>query len=453
MENALTNPLSQRSLLLAILLLLGHTNLAAVEHNTVLITDVHVFDGVNEERIENANVLIEENLIKQVSQDPIDAPDALVIDGNGRTLMPGLSDAHTHIVMNDALETLIFDQPDVYTGVLAARNAEEMLLRGFTTVRDLGGPALGLKKAVDDGLVPGPRILSSGAFISQTSGHGDFEPRMKYRSSHFTGQVDQAYLSGWTIFADGVPEVLKATREILRSGASQIKIMGSGGIMSPHDPLDVTEYSTEELEAIVEQARRWGTYATIHAYTDESIVSAINAGVKSVEHGLFASEETFRLMKENDVIFSTQFLAFNVTPEQAGMAGTQAEPKYLLAQGAARRGYENAKKVGVKMAWGTDLLGDIELASLQPMEFLARAEYFTPYEILLQTTSINAELFAHSGERNNYQDGPLGVIEPGAYADLLIVDGNPLEDIGLLSDPAQNLVLIMKDGKIYKNTL
>ncbi len=432
---------------------LSSANALADEHSSVLIRDVHVFDGVSKARIENANVLIEDNLIKEVSQDVINAPDALVIDGGGKTLMPGLSDAHTHIVWNDNVETLIFDQPDVYTGVLAALNAEEMLLRGFTTVRDLGGPALGLKKAIDDGLVPGPRILPAGMFLSQTSGHGDFEPRLKYRSSHYSGQVDQAYISGWTVIGDGVPEVQKATREILRSGATQIKIMGSGSVTGAHDPLDVTEYTPEELKAIVREAEHWGTYATIHAYTDKSIVNAINAGVRSVEHGLFASESTFRLMKKNDVIFSTQFFSFSVSPEEAGMAGTPAEPKYLLAQGAARRGYERAKKVGVKMAWGTDILGGIELARLQPMEFLARAEYFTPYEILLQTTSINAELFARSGERNNYQDGPLGVIKPGAYADLLIVDGNPLEDISLLTDPAQNLVLIMKDGKVYKNTL
>jgi len=418
----------------------------------ILITNVHAFDGENEERIMNANVLVKGNLITAVSTDPIDAPGATVIDGGGRTLMPGLTDAHTHIMWNDDIETLIYGSPPGYTGAMAAVSAERMLHRGFTTIRDCGGPSFGLKKAIDAGVVVGPRILSSGAFISQTSGHGDFDSRLFYLSHHFTGQLEPAYLRGWTIVADGVPEVQKATRENLRYGATQIKMMGSGSITGAHDPLDVTEFTLEEMKAIVAETEKWGTYATVHAYTDMSIQNAIKAGVKSVEHGLFASEETMQMMKEHDVIFCTQFLSYSKKPEEIGMSGETAE-KYLEAQQGAQAGYERAKKLGLKMALGTDILGPIDLGPFQSQEFVARAEYFTPYEILVQATSINAELFERSGKRHPYRDGHLGVIQEGAYADLLIVDGNPLEDISLLANPAEGLVLIMKDGQIHKNTI
>lgn len=417
-----------------------------------LITNVNVFDGKSETLIQNANVLVEGNLIREVSSNKIISKDATVIDGNGGTLIPGLTDSHVHIVWNDNIEYLIYSAPEGYMGSLSSINARNMLLRGFTTVRDMGGPTMGLKKAIDTGIVEGPRILPSGAFISQSSGHGDFDSRMFYMSSHYTGQIDKAYLRGWTIIADGVPEVQKATREVLRSGASQLKIMGSGSITGAHDPLDVTEFTVEELKAIVKEAEKWGTYATIHAYSSESIMNAIEAGFKAVEHGLFASEEAMKLMKEKDIFFSTQFLSYSLTPKEAGMTGPAVE-KYLQAQAGAERGYKMAKKTGVKMSWGTDILGSLELAKMQPQEFVARSKYFSGYEILKQATSNNAELFERSGKRHPYQDGPLGVIKPGAYADILIVDGNPLNNISLLADPEKSLKLIMKDGKVYKNTL
>ena len=463
-----------------------------IPSEVTLIKNVNIFDGKNQKLLEGYDVLVVRNLIKKVAPDiPTEGTYELdvktggitkkhvslgctsvitllvhegdgrtetkqvkvnVIDGGGRTLIPGLTDAHVHIMWTDDIETLIYDQPDVYTGAMAAANAKEMLHRGFTTVRDAGGPSLGLKKAIDDGVVEGPRILPSGMFVSQSSGHGDFDPRLKYLSPHFTGQIDQAYLSGWTVIADGVQEVQKATRENLRSGATQIKVMGSGSITGAHDPLDVTEYTFEELQAIVKEAAHWGTYALIHAYTDEGIQNAIKAGFRSIEHGLFASEETMKMMKQNDVIFSTQFLSYSVTPEVAGITGETAK-KFLLAKAGAEAGYERAKKIGLKMAWGTDMLGPIKVSPLQLQEFIARDKYFTPYEQLTQMTVTNIELFNRSGKRMPYQDGPLGVIEEGAYADLLIVDGNPLEDISLLADPEKNLKLIMKDGKIHKNAL
>jgi len=307
--------------------------------------------------------------------------------------------------------------------------------------------------AIDQGAIEGPRILPSGAFISQTSGHGDFDPRLNYQSPYFTGATDLAAVNGWTIIADGVPEVQKATREILRSGATQIKIMASGSVTGAHDPLDVTEYTLEELKAIVKEAEKWGTYAMVHAYSDEAVRNAIEAGVKCVGHGLFASEETMKLMKEKGVWYDTQFLGFSVSPEVAGFAGTPAEPKFLEAEKGAKDGFERAKKMGIKMAFGMDTFGSLEVQTLQSKEFLYRAKYYTPYEILKQATSDNAELFMLSGKRHPYQEGPLGVVKPGAYADILIVEGNPLQDISLLADPEKNLKVIMKDGKIYKNEL
>ncbi|MBM4891666.1 amidohydrolase family protein [Vibrio parahaemolyticus] len=424
----------------------------ALADSAVLITNVDIFDGVNEELTEDANVLVVDNLIKTISTDDINYEGATVIDGNGRTMIPGLSDAHTHIMWTDDIETLIYGAPEGWSGTLAGVNAAEMLQRGFTTIRDNGGPAFGLKKAIDENIVPGPRILPAGAFISQTSGHGDYDKRMFYMSPHFTGQIDKAYIRGWTIIADGVPEVQKASRDVFRSGATHLKIFGSGSITGAHDPLDVTEYTYDELKAIVTEAENWGTYAAIHAYSDKGIQTAIKAGVKSIEHGLFASEETMKMMKKNDVWFSTQFLAFSLPPEKAGMKGDSV-PKYLKAQQGAQNGYERAKKLGVKMTFGTDILGSLTLHRMQNREFIARSKYFTPYEILKQATSQNAELFELSGERHPYKEGKLGVIQEGAYADLLLVDGNPLEDISILALPATNLDLIMKDGVVYKNQL
>ncbi|MDR9829175.1 amidohydrolase family protein [Vibrio sp. FNV 38] len=425
---------------------------AIASESAILIKNVNIFDGVNEELTENANVLVVDNLIQSVSTEEITHEDAQVIDGNGRTMMPGLTDAHTHIMWTDDIETLIYGAPEGWSGTLAAVNAGEMLQRGFTTIRDNGGPAFGLKKAIDEEIIPGPRILPAGAFISQTSGHGDYDQRMFYMSPHFTGQIDKAYIRGWAIIADGKAEVQKASRDVFRSGATHLKVFGSGSITGAHDPLDVTEYTFEELEAVVQEAKHWGTYAAIHAYSDESIQNAIKAGFKSIEHGLFASDETMKMMKKNDVWFSTQFLAFSLSPAQAGMTGN-AVPKYLEATKGAQDGYERAKKYGVKMTFGTDILGSLTLHRMQNREFIARSKYFTPYEILKQTTSQNAELFELSGKRHPYQEGKLGVIQEGAYADLLLVDGNPLEDISILALPDTNFNLIMKNGVIYKNTI
>ena len=424
---------------------------AQVAPTPVLIRGAAIFDGRAPGLIAGSDVLIENGMISAVGPN-LSAPEAKAIDASGLTLTPGLTDAHTHIMWQDEIEELIYGSPHEYTGAMAAEGARRMLLRGFTTVRDAGGPAFGLKRAIDSGVLAGPRILPSGFFISQTSGHGDFEPRLNYLSPHFTGQLDPAYLRGWTITADGKAEAIKAAREALRYGASQLKIMGSGSITGAHDPLDVTEFTLEELQAIVAEAQKWGTYAQIHAYSDAAVQNALIAGVRSVEHGLFASEASMQMMKDKDVFFSTQYLTYAASPEEAGLTG-EAVPKFLQAKAGATAGYERAKAFGLKVAWGTDILGTIDKGPFQSLEFAARTAYYTPAEILMQATSGNAELFARSGPRHPYRAGPLGVIAPGAYGDLLLVDGNPLDDIAILTTPETSLALIMKGGVVHKSLL
>jgi imidazolonepropionase-like amidohydrolase len=419
----------------------------------ILFTNVNVFDGVNEELIENANVFVVGNRIAEVSTEPLAAANARIIDGGGRTLMPGLIDSHVHLMINDAPHLSIYEKPWPYVGAQAVAGAEAMLLRGFTTVRDVGGPVVGLKDAIDQGFVKGPRVLPSGAFISQTSGHGDLATSSAKLSPYFTGIPDKATLFGWGFVADGVPEVQKAAREVLRTGATQIKVMAGGGVSSYFDPLDTTQYTLEELKAIVVEAEHWGTYVAAHAYTDAAVQLCIDAGIKSIEHGPFLTEKTLKRMAKEGVWLSPQAYLFGMTPEELNIVGTPAEPKMRQVNTDSDIVMRLAGKLGVKVAWGTDLFGPPAKQALQPLEFRARARYFSNVEILRQATSLNAELLELSGLRHPYTEGALGVIERGAYADIILVDGNPLDDIELMVDPATNFRLIMKDGVIYKNTL
>lgn len=420
---------------------------------STLITNVNIFDGKSEKLINDQSVLIENNLIKQIGKG-IEAPQgALVVDGDRRTLMPGLLDSHTHLMINDAPHVSIYEKPWAFVGAQAVAAAEAMLLRGFTTVRDVGGPVAGLKDAIDQGLVAGPRVLPSGPFISQTSGHGDLETSSFKLSPYFTGIPDKAELFGWGYVADGVPEVQKAAREVLRTGAAQIKVMAGGGVSSYFDPLDTMQYTLDELRAIVIEAEHWGTYVAAHAYTDDAVRMCIEAGIKSIEHGPFLTEKTLKLMAKEGVWLSPQAYLFGMTPENLNIIGTPAEPKMRRVNDESDQVLKTAKGLGVKIAWGTDLFGPLPKQALQPLEFTARQKYFSNVEILRQVTSGNAELFSLSGKRHPYQEGDLGVIKVGAYADLLLVEGNPLEDLELMIDPGKNFRLIIKDGVIYKNTL
>jgi len=414
-----------------------------------LFTNVQVFDGTSDKLIK-ADVLVEGNLIKQIAKD-IKAPKgAEVIEGNGKTLMPGLIDAHWHTMFNFWPVSKVLGSNLGELSIAAAIHSNEQLLRGFTTVRDVGGNVFGVKNAIDAGLIDGPRIYPSGPYISQTSGHGDFRGPNDVPENVGT-PLDYSQRVGHTLIADGVPEVIKRTREALRMGATQIKAMGGGGVASIYDPLDVTEYTFEEMKAIVDVANSWNTYVAIHVNTDAAIQQWIKAGAKSVEHGFFMKEETAKAMAENGVWWSMQ--PMDVHGEDAFVFENPiSTDKYNNLVGELENAIGYAKKYKVKTAFGTDLLFDPELAAKEG-KFLAKLKkWYTPFEVLNMATANNAELIKMCGPRDPYP-GKLGVIEEGALADMILVNGNPLENIDLVIDPENNFLVSMKDGVIYKNTL
>ena len=420
-----------------------------------LFTNVQIFDGFAEERMAG-NVLVEGNLIKQISADPILAPGATVIDGGGGTLMPGLIEAHAHLSIHGNLFQIRNEFNWMYIGAKSGAEATNMLMRGFTTARDAAGPTNGLRKVVDAGHVVGPRIYSAGPAISQTGGHFDIRG-LNEPNYYFLGTSDPRQFMEWAYLADGVPEVQKAAREIFRKGSTHIKIMAGGGVATVYDPLDGLQFTPEEIRAIVVEAEKLGTYAMAHIYTPEAITIALEAGVKSIDHGMLIDEKAMKLLKKKDAFLVPSLAVGLFTPEELAFAWPTPETKAKGARIIA--GMENevilAKKYGVKIGFGTDFFGpDNASYALQSLEFKARAKYFTPVEILRQATSTNAALVALSGPMMNpYLDGPLGVIQEGAYADILVVNGNPLVDIELLVDPKKNIPVIMKDGVIYKNEL
>jgi imidazolonepropionase-like amidohydrolase len=415
----------------------------------VLFRDVRVFDGKSAAISGPTAVLIRGNTIAAIGAGAIPAdPAATIVDGGGRTLMPGLIDVHVHLTFS-ALTQAQMMAPDMTAKKgedAAATEAQKMLLRGFTAVRDAGGPIFGLKRRIDSGEIPGPRIWPSGAVISQTSGHGDFrlpnEP-----SRRFTGKPSRAELLGATFIADGRDEVLTAVRENLRMGASQIKLMAGGGTSSAYDPIDVTQYTLDEMKAAVEAADDWNTYVTVHAYTPRSVRRAIEAGVKCIEHGQLLDEATLQLMADRGIWLSAQ----NLVEDSPNMDPMRREKRREVVAGNSRV-WPLAKKHGVKLAWGTDFLFEPELNAEQNAYILRLEPWFTPAEILKLVTHDNAELLALSGPRSPYR-GRLGVVEEGALADLLLVDGNPLENLSLVATPETSFVVIVKDGKIYKNSL
>ncbi|WP_254439109.1 metal-dependent hydrolase family protein [Ruegeria arenilitoris] len=431
--------------------LLAATSVSAQQDPAqTLITNVHVFDGVNDGRIENANVLIESNLIAAVSTDPISAEGATVIDGGGRTLIPGLIDVHWHTTYAYTPATvLIFNQGDMSeVAIRSMTGAKETLMRGFTTVRDPGGNPFAIKRLIDSGEYPGHRILPSGPFMSQTSGHADFHSLLE-NPRNSTSELSYWEKNMMAMVADGVPEVRKRTREILKYGASQVKITTGGGVSSQYDPLDVSEYSVDEIEAVVEEAANFNTYVLAHVMTDRGIRTSVEAGVMSIEHGFFASRETLELMKEKGAWLSPQ----TMKEEDMVWDSPVSAAKYKQVTDAVANLYPMAKEVGVNLAFGTDQLLDASKAYQQSLYLVRLGEWFTPYEVLKIATSENARLLELSGPRHPYQDGPLGVIKEGAYADLILVDGNPLENLELVGNPGENFDLIMKDGVVYKNTL
>ena len=419
----------------------------------VLFKNTNVFDGKGGKLRNNVDVLVVGNLIKGIGKDLVASNGATIIDAGGRTLMPGLIDAHVHLMLNGLPSDMIYEETWGYVGALSVAGAKSMLLRGFTTVRDVGGPVGGLKQAIDEGVVEGPRVFPSGPYITQTSGHADLETSKYKLSPYFTGIPDKSEILGWGFVADGVPEVQKAAREVLRTGSTQIKVMAGGGVSSHFDPLDTQQYTLEELSAIVTEAEHWGTYVAVHAYNDKSVNTAVKAGVKTIEHGPFLTDKTLKLMAKKGVWLVPQAYIFGMTPKELHIEGTPSEAKMLQVNRESENVLRLAKKYGVKIAWGTDLFGPPAKQAKQPLEFRARAKFFTPVEILKQATSGNAELLNLSGLRHPYREGSLGEIKVGAYADILLIDGNPLKDIEIMTNPEKNYRIIMKNGVIYKNTL
>ncbi|MBJ3784294.1 metal-dependent hydrolase family protein [Devosia sediminis] len=415
---------------------------------TVIFENVRIFDGQSETLSEPSNVLVSEGLISSISASPITEEGAVVIDGEGMVLMPGLIDAHWHtmLIRNTAPQSIVGDVG--YNNIAAADEAADTLMRGFTTVRDVGGPAFGLKQAIDEGLIEGPRIYPSGAMITVTSGHGDFR-QLHELPRTIGGHMSRMEVIGGAMVADSPDEVRVRVREQLMQGASQIKLTAGGGVSSPFSPVDVSTFTLEELTAAVEAAENWGTYVTAHAFTSAAIRRSIEAGVKVIEHGFLMDEETAQLIAEKDVWLSLQPL-----PEALRLGFPEGSVQRVSADQVfpgIGPTYELAKKYNIKTAWGTDVLFSQALAQQQGAILASLEQWYTPAEALIMATSANAEMLALSGPRNPYP-GALGVVEDGALADLLLVDGNPLEDLGLVADPA-NFVVIMKDGVIYKNTL
>jgi imidazolonepropionase-like amidohydrolase len=421
--------------------------------NAVLFRNVRIFDGKSAILSGPSNVLVRGNKIERISTEPIPtdhSAQTTILEGSGRTLMPGLIDAHYHIIFESVPKLVAMTADIGYIYQVAGKASQQTLLRGFTTVRDLGGPSFGVKRAIDEGVILGPRIYPSGAFISQTSGHGDF--RMPYEVPRdIAAPLSHSERVGASAIADGVPEVLLRTREQLMQGASQIKLMAGGGVASPYDPLDATQYSEEEMHAAVGAAEDWGTYVTVHAYTPRAIQRAIAAGVKCIEHGQLADEATAKLMAEKDIWWSLQpFLDDEDLPKFP--EGSDNRKKLLQMVAGTDNAYKLARKYKIKTAFGTDALFDPKLANRQGNQLAKLVRWYTPAEVLIMATSTNAELLAMSGPRNPYP-GKLGVVEEGALADLLLVDGDPIAHIDLITDPDKNFVVIMKDGKVYKNTV
>jgi imidazolonepropionase-like amidohydrolase len=429
---------------------LGTTCAEESKANTTLIQGVRIFDGQNEKLAEGMSVLVEGNKIAKIAKSIAAPAGTTVIDAKGRTLMPGLIDNHWHSLFATLPQAKLLQSDMAYINLYAAKANEDALLRGFTSVRDVGGNVFGLKKATDEGLVAGPRIYPSGAYISQTSGHGDFRGPLDVPTNDGT-PLDYLQRTGNTLIADGVPEVTKRTREVLRMGASQIKLMAGGGVSSLYDPLDVTQYTLEEMKAIVEVAKTWNTYVMVHANTDAAIRQAIEAGVQSIEHGFFMEEDTLKLMVEKGVWFSMEPL---LNDEDAiPFPDPVSQAKWIKVTDGTDKVIKLAKKYKVKTAFGTDTLFDPELAKNQGKLLAKLKRWYTPYEALKMATHDNAQLLKLCGPRDPYPAGELGVVKEGAYADLLLIDGNPLENLDLVANPDKNFVLIMKDGTIYKNTV
>jgi imidazolonepropionase-like amidohydrolase len=408
-----------------------------------------LFDGKSKALREGVRLLVEGNRIKRITTGDVTPPEgARMIDCGGRVMMPGLIDAHWHTIFAALPLNALLSADIGYIFLAASAQAERTLMRGFTTVRDLGGPSFALKQAIDEGLVTGPRIFPSGAMITTTGGHGDMRPLADLPRSP-GGPLSYTELTGSAYIADSADEVRLRVREQLVLGASQIKLVGGGGVASWRTTLDMFTFSEPEFRAGVEAAADRNTYVAVHAYPPAQIQRAINAGTQCIEHGHLMDEKTAMLMAQKDIWLSTQpFVSEDDAPPLVG----QSRANLLQVIAGTNTVYTLAKKHKVKTAFGSDLLFSSKITERQGLMLTNLTSWYDNIEILRMATSVNGELLAMSGPRNPYQ-GKLGIIEEDALADLLVVDGNPINDIELVTRPDKNFMFIMKDGKIYKNTL
>jgi len=415
----------------------------------ILIENVRIFNGQSPELSAPSSVLVRGNTIAQISRDKITADGARVIDGGGRTLMPGLIDAHWHSMFVGVPVIVAVTQDAGYLNLVAGVEARKTLMRGFTTVRDLGGAVFGLKAAIDQGVIPGPRIYPSGAMISVTSGHGDFRSTADLPRT-LGAPASRHDIVGDSAIADSPDEVRLRVREQLMRGATQVKLTGGGGVSSPHSPLDVVTFSDAELSAAVGAATDWGTYVAVHAYTPLAIQRALKAGVLSIEHGSLMDDETAQMLARSGAWLSTQ--PFPDALADVFPPGSDERKKALEVFAGTDRTYKLAIKYQLKTAFGTDILFSSKLAEQQGSILASLVRWYTPAQVLMMATGTNAQLLKLSGLRNPYR-GDLGVVREGALADLILVDGDPLQDITLIGDAERRFLLIMKDGVLVKDAM
>lgn len=407
----------------------------------VLFDNCTLLDTPTGQMLEGRRVLVVDDRVEEVSESPILAPNAKHMDVGGRTLMPGMIDAHVHCTAATMNLANMAHMPATLMAHEAAAILRGMLARGFTTIRDAAGADRGLAAAVDKGLVHGPRIYYAGRALSQTGGHGDLAP---------VGDDPDLCACGikstWMAHVvDGVDGVRKAAREELRRGAHAIKIMASGGVASPTDPVRNTQYSREELRAIVEETEAFHTYAFAHAYSADAITRAIEAGVRTIEHGNLIDDDAARLMAEHDAFIVPTLVTYHTIREFGPSLGfpevSLQKADEVLDIGLAS--LEICKRAGVSMGFGTDLLG--EMHPHQSREFLIRSEVFSPWEVIRDATVTNARILR--------MEGQLGVVAPGALADMLVVDGDPTRDLGVLQGQGEHIPFVMKSGEILIDRL
>ncbi|MEZ8412800.1 amidohydrolase family protein [Vibrio splendidus] len=417
-----------------------------------LITNANVFNGVDNNLIENVSILIEDNLITQIGEiDPTIADET--IDAQGGTVMPGLIDAHVHITLSapfNVIDTMTREE----VAIRSAKISEEMLMRGFTTIRDVAGNTLGLKNSIDKGYATGPRILPSMAAISQTCGHSDYRQNQA-QERLANGHEDSPMMKlGAMKVADGRSEVLKAVREQLFMGASQIKIMAGGGASSTFDPLDTLQFTSEEMKAAVDAASDYGTYVAAHIHTSDAMRRAAEAGVMSFEHATIMDDDIAEIIKEKGIwVIPSYFTSSLIAERKIPLPNEETYRKTERVGKAMFKSAELIKKYDIQnIAFGTDCVGETNVHATQLNELGAIEQVFDTITALRMATSNCGRLFEMSTYQHPYQEGKLGQIVEGAYADLLIIDGNPLEGVACVAD-TETQKLIMKDGKVYKNTL